>query len=91
MADRHLPSDTPEQRAPWGNYAFRSLKIAVAIPVVVLMIGFAKAAQSAAVGAFGDELGFNLASLVGGGPVIAIYYWAAIKLPKFNTFGLSRG
>ncbi|MCC6925613.1 hypothetical protein [Novosphingobium sp.] len=67
------------------------LKILAMLPVVALLIGFAKMTQYAAVGAFGDTIGPNLAAMLGGGSVIAFYYWAAIKLPKFNTFGLSRG
>jgi hypothetical protein len=69
----------------------RLLKILLALPVVALMIGFAKMTQFAAVDAFGGQLGTTFASLLGAGPVLALYYWAAIKLPKLNTYGLSRG
>jgi hypothetical protein len=67
------------------------LRILVALPVVGLLIGFAKMAQYGAVDAFGDRLGFLFASLVGAGPVFALYYFAAKRFPRLNTFGLSRG
>jgi hypothetical protein len=67
------------------------LKILLALPVIALMIGFAKAAQFASLDVFGDKLGFELASLVGVGPVLAVYYLVAVKFPALNKFGLSRG
>ena len=67
------------------------LKLLIALPVIALMIGFAKMAQYSAVDAFGTELGPDLAYLLGTGPVLAFYYWAAKRFPKLNTFGLSRG
>lgn len=69
----------------------RALKVLAMLPIVALLIGFAKMTQYAAVDAFGDAIGPNLAAMLGGGSVLAFYYWAAIKLPKFNSFGLSRG
>jgi hypothetical protein len=69
----------------------RLLRFVIALPVIALMIVFAKAAQFAAVDAFGADLGFGLASMLGGGPVLAFYYWAAKRYPKLNTYGLSRG
>ena len=69
----------------------RVFKILLALPVIALMIGFAKMTQYSAVDAFGSTLGPNIASLVGAGPVIALYDWAAKRFPKLNTFGLSRG
>ncbi len=68
----------------------RWVRFLLALPVIALMIGVAKAAQFAAVDAFGAELGFNLASLLGAGPVVALYYYAAVKLPALNRFGFSR-
>ena len=66
----------------------RLLRILVALPVVALMIGFAKMTQFAAMDAFGGLLGPNIAALLGVGPVFAFYYWAAKKLPKLNSCGL---
>lgn len=59
----------------------RLLKLLIAIPVIFLMIGFAKIAQYAAVDAFGSYIGFNLASLVGITPILTLYILAAAKLP----------
>ena len=67
------------------------MRIALAHPVIVMMIAIAKAAQYASVDAFGAELGFDLASLLGAGPVLVFYYWVAVRFPKLNTYGLSRG
>ncbi len=67
------------------------LRIALALPVIAMMIAVAKAAQYASVDAFGAELGFGMASLIGAGPVLAFYYWVAVRFPKLNTYGLSRG
>lgn len=69
----------------------RVLRLFLALPVIALMIGFAKMTQYAAIDAFGGLLGSDLAALLGAGSVLAFYYWAAIKLPKLNTYGLSRG
>ncbi len=69
----------------------RVIKLILALPVLALMIGFAKFAQYNAVDMLGGELGFALSSLAGLIPVIAFYYWAAMKLPKLNIVGFSRG
>lgn len=88
MADRHLKPGTPQPRARWLRTV---VACAIALPLIALMIGFAKAAQFASVDVFGDWLGFELASLVGAGPVIALYYFVAVRFPALNKFGLSRG
>jgi len=69
----------------------RALKILVALTMIGLMVVLAKAAQYAAVDAFGDQIGFNLASLLGAGPVIAIYFFLSVRFPRLNKFGLTRG
>ncbi len=60
------------------------VRFLVAIPAIILMVAAAKAAQYASVDAFGASLGFDLASLLGVAPVIALYVFAAIKLPDFT-------
>ncbi len=67
------------------------LKAIVALPVIVMMVVLAKVAQYAAVDAFGAALGFDLASAVGVVPVIVLYYWAAVSLPRLTIWGLTRG
>ena len=52
-----------------------------------LMVGFAKMAQYSSVDLLGADLGFGIASAIGLLPVLSLYYWAALKLPKFNTMG----
>lgn len=90
MADRTPAPDTPELRARWG--AFEKLFWAlVALFMIALMVVVAKAAQYAAVGAFGDRLGFDLASLIGVAPVIAFYFFLSVRYPHLNKLGLTRG
>jgi hypothetical protein len=67
----------------------RVFKILLALPIIGLMIGFAKFAQYASVDVFGASLGFDLASLLGAGPIIALYCYLAVKFPRVNGFGLS--
>jgi len=59
--------------------------------MIGLMVVLAKAAQYASVDAFGDQIGFNLASLLGAGPVIAIYFFLSVRFLRLNKFGLTRG
>ena len=61
------------------------------LPVLVLAVGFAKMAQYTAVDAFGDQWGFNIASTFGVLPIIAFYYWVAIKMKKFKGVGQTNG
>ena len=67
------------------------LRFLIAIPVVIVMIVFAKIAQYAAVDAFGGRLGFELASLLGVLPVIAFYIWLAARYPHYFKPGFIRG
>ena len=61
------------------------VRFLLAIPVILALVIVAKMGQYTAVEHLGDTLGFNVASLVGVVPVIALYYWAAAKLPKFKA------
>ncbi|UVI38958.1 hypothetical protein [Qipengyuania spongiae] len=63
----------------------RAIKVLIALPVILLMVGFAKMAQYTAVEAFGDRLGFDVASLTGLIPILILYFWVAAKLPR--SFG----
>ena len=65
----------------------RAFKFILALPVMFLMVGFAKMAQYSSVDLLGADLGFGIASAIGLLPVLSLYYWAALKLPKFNTMG----
>jgi len=69
----------------------RVLKILIALSMIALMAAFAKVAQYASVDAFGDQLGFDGASLLGVGPVIALYCYLAVQFSRSNKFGLNRG
>lgn len=57
------------------------LRWLLAAPVMLAMVAVAKVVQYASVDAFGQQLGFNVASVVGVLPVIAVYIIAAVKLP----------
>lgn len=59
--------------------------------MIAVMVGIAKAAQYAAVDAFGEQLGFDGASFLGVAPVIAFYFFLSVRYPHLNKFGLTRG
>jgi hypothetical protein len=66
-------------------------KLLVALAMIAVMVGVAKAVQYAAVDAFGEQLGFDGASLLGVAPVIAFYFFLSVRYPHLNKFGLTRG
>ena len=69
----------------------RLMTLLIALPFLVLAVIVAKLAQYSAVEALGGQLGFELASLVGLGPVLGLYFWLHVKYPKFSRYGLRNG
>jgi hypothetical protein len=71
---------------------FRNLlKLVFVSFALVLMVGFAKATQSASVDAFGAQLGFEVASLLALMPCLILFYFVSKKLPSIKLFGRSYG
>lgn len=73
-------------------FAFdRVPKLVAAFGMIAVMVAFAKVAQYAAVDALGERVGFDLASLIGVGPVIAFYFFLSVRYPHLSKLGLTRG
>ncbi len=69
----------------------RSFGLSAAFAMIVVMVAVAKVAQYAAVDALGERVGFDLASLIGVAPVIALYFFLSVRYPHLNKLGLTRG